>query len=721
MTSRVAWILIALWVGSGPVVGQRLNRADRAMQRKAYVDAVQWYEESFQRNPELQKSWKHTYQLASAYAALHDYDQSYRVCKFLLNFTPAELGPEWHSKALKLSSQMLASLGRYTEAALALDEWMERYGETSTLVAQRDFYRQAQLPARPNYEVSYVSINTHQAEFSPTFYREGLVFVSNRAESSWITRVFDRTKAQFLDLYRSAQLPAENGQNGPALTGGASVSSSSTLKPNTSRAKPSVWGITPDSPIYAFRQYRETSNHPVVKINQAIQAKLHEGPATFYHTQSKVIFTGNERRSGRIALYSARIQGDKWVNVEAWPFRDGSYGHPSLRKDDQVVYYISDRPGGVGGTDLYMSRRRNNEWSEPINLGALVNTPGEEMFPFIDHQGILYFASNHHPGLGGMDIFAVQTNDAGFPMHTPVHLGAGINSSADDFGIAVQESGTFGYFSSNRKRGGDDDDIYSFRRDEPLVLRESRIFQVLDSTSHRALANVQWSLGQDRTGRTDSSGIVEITRLGLQKPVISWEKEGYYTKSSAWPISPEQEIFLVSIPIPPPTVVNREDPTPLPSPEEIAFASPIVAPKRPEKRTSRTTRDKIRTTPFQFKPSEVSDAFLLKSIPTRRSAEVQSGLSELIRVLKENPDLRVEIRAHTDSRGRANELMRESLQMALQAATRLRRNGIVASRIRAIGKGGSTPLNECAPGVICTEEEYLRNQRIEFWLYRLSL
>lgn len=726
MTFRFSWILIALWLGSSSVMGQRLNRADRAIQRKAYVDAVQWYEEAFQRNPDLQKSWKHTYQLASAYAALHDYEQAYRVCKFLLNHSSEEIGPEWHAQALQLSSKMLASLGRYNEATLSLDEWMKSYGETEAMLAQRDFYRQAQLPSTPNYEISYVNINTHQAEFSPTFFRGGLVFVSNRAEASWIIRIFDRTKAQFLDLYRTGQLPSESGQMSPQISAGAAVSSSGTLKPASNRgARATVWGITPDSPIYAFRQYREASSHPVVKINPSIQSKLHEGPATFYHTQSKVIFTGNERKTGRIALYSAKIQGDNWVDAQAWPFRDGSYGHPSLRKDDQIVYYISDRPGGVGGTDLYMSRWKNNAWSDPINIGALVNTPGDEMFPYIDHQGILYFASNYHPGLGGFDIFAVQTNEAGFPMHAPVHLGTGINSSADDFGMAVHESGTFGYFSSNRKRGGDDDDIYSFRREEPLILRESRLFQVLDSVSHRGLAQAQWTLGLDRSGTTDSSGLVEITRLGLEKPTIAWEKEGYLPKTIPWPETPELEIFLAPVKAPVAEEVPSLPAPTLPEEDQAATSVATVLPatsttKRTEKRTNRTAAsNKVRTVPFQFKANEISDAFLFKSISTQKPKELQEGLTELIQMLKANPDLWVELQAHTDSRGRPTELVRESLQMAQQAATRLRRNGIAASRIRALGKGGGTPLNECAPGVICTEEEYVRNQRMEFWIYRI--
>lgn len=705
-------------------MGQRLNRADRAVQRKAYVDAIQWYEEAFQRNPDLRTAWRHTYQLASAYAALHDYEQAYRVCKFILSQPPSELGPTWHAQTLQLASAMLASLGRYDEAAATLDEWISHYGTSKSLIAQRNFYRRALTPTSSEYQVSYVNINTHQAEFSPTFYRDGLVFVSNRAEPSWIIRIFDRTKAQFLNLYRASQLPSENDQVGLAQTSAASVSSSSTLKPTSGRAKVSVWGITPDSPIYAFRQYQESSSHPVTKINQTIQSKLHEGPATFYTTQSRVIFTGNERRTGRIALYTARIQGDKWVDVIPWPFQDGSYGHPTLRQDDQMVYYTSDRSGGAGGTDLYMSRWKNNEWSEPINLGALVNTSGDEMFPFLDHQGILYFASNNHPGLGGFDIFAVQTNEAGFPMHQPVHLGMGINSSADDFGITVHTSGTFGYFSSNRKRGGDDDDIYSFRRETPLVLREERLFQVLDSSSHRALANVQWEIDSDRTGQTDSSGLIEITRLGLQKPVISWKKQGYVEKTIPWPEVSGTEVFLVEIPAPPPSPKDVPSTSPEPAPEilmpNLTKTTTLPRVVRRSRRLTRASDTKIRTTPFNFSPKVVSDAFLLSSVSTTQSLEVRKTLTDVIRVLKENPDLRVEILAHTDSRGQSSSLLQESLQIAQQAAATVVRNGIKAFRVRAIGKGGGAPLNECAPGVICTEEEYVRNQRLEFWMYRIT-
>ena len=717
MTLKTVSIILALWLGSAPLWGQRLYRADRAVQRKAYVDAVQWYEEAFQRNPDLRKSWKHTYQLAQSYAALHDYEQSFRVCKFILSQPESENAIPWHQQTLQLSSQMLASLGRYTEAEQNLKAWMDLYGYSPEVEALIEFYKSSPQYKPSAYEVSYLSLNTHQAEFSPTFYRNGLVFVSNRAESSWITRIFDRTKAQFMDLYRTNELPAESGSMGQTPSTSAAVSSSGTLKATNSKSKPTIWGITPDSPIYSFRQYREFSSQPVIKINQSIQSKLHEGPATFYSSQPKVIFTGNDRRSGRISLYSAKVQGDKWIDVQSWPYRDASYGHPSIRKDEQILYYTSDRSGGAGGTDLYMSRWKNNEWSEPINLGTFVNTKGDEMFPYVDSQGILYFASNLHPGLGGLDIFAVQTNEVGFPLHPPVHLGNGINSPADDFGITVQENGVFGYFSSNRKRGGDDDDIYSFRREEPLILRESRTLQVIDSLSHREVPSVQWTLSSGLSGQTDSSGLIQITRLGIEKPWITWSKEGFYTKTVEWPQKSETEILLVKIPNPISTIST---PTPeIKIPEKVVAPTSVVEAIKAPQKTNKRIEFKIQNSPFNFNTKDISDAFLLKSISMKQPEELRSGLNELSRILKENPDLRVEILAHSDSRGRPKALTEKTQMWANQAANLLLQNEIRPSRIRAIGKGGGTPLNECAPGVICTEEEYERNQRIEFWVYRV--
>lgn len=718
MIVRFLSILLAIWLGSASVWGQRLYRADRAVQRKAYVDAVQWYEEAFQRNPDLRKSWKHAYQLAQSYAALHDYEQSYRVCKFILSQPESENAVPWHQQTWQLSCQMLASLGRYAEAEQNLEAWMAQYGRTPEVEALIAFYKSAPQNKPSDYEVSYLSLNTHQAEFSPSFFRNGLVFVSNRAESSWITRIFDRTKAQFMDLYRTNQLPAESGRIGQTPSTSAAVSSSGTIKSANVKSKSTLWGITPDSPIYSFRQYREYSSQPVIKINQSIQTKLHEGPATFYHSQPKVIFTGNERRSGRISLYTSKIQGEKWVDTQSWPFRDASYGHPALRKDEQILYYTSDRAGGAGGTDLYMSRWKNNQWSEPINLGAFVNTPGDEMFPFVDSQGILYFASNMHPGLGGLDIFAVQTNDVGFPLHPPVHLGNGINSPADDFGITIQDNGTFGYFSSNRKRGGDDDDIYSFRRDEPLILQETRTLQVIDSVSHREISLVDWTLAQGgASGQTDSTGLIQITRLGIEKPFITWKKEGFFEKTIPWPEKVESEVLLVKKPEPAPVLIS-------PSPEVKVKDELIVATKPKEvvltpKKLSKKTGNRVQNQPFNFNPKDISDAFLLKSIPMSQPEELQAGLNEVSRVLKENSDLFVEILAHSDSRGKSKTLLEKTQALANQTAIFLIQNDISSRRIRAIGKGGGTPLNECAPGVLCTEEEYERNRRIEFWIYRL--
>lgn len=196
---------------------------------------------------------------------------------------------------------------------------------------------------------------------------------------------------------------------------------------------------------------------------------LHEGPAVFFDQDRKVIFTrSNGRKSpddtrNLQLMIAEKKPSGKWSTPKKLFANPGySTAHPATYDQGTVLYFSSDRPGGYGGSDIYRSRFANGSWSQPENLGPAVNTAGNELFPTLDSEGILYFASNGHGGLGGLDIFRFKTTETG----ELVNLGYPINSSADDFGIIFSQDQMEGYFSSRRTGA---DRIFRFEKQPQLA------------------------------------------------------------------------------------------------------------------------------------------------------------------------------------------------------------------------------------------------------------
>jgi hypothetical protein len=171
----------------------------------------------------------------------------------------------------------------------------------------------------------------------------------------------------------------------------------------------------------------------------------------------------NAKGQRTLGLYFAELKGGKWTVVRAFDHNSTAWSStdPAIDTVNNVLYFASDKAEGYGRMDIYQSRWVNDRWTDPVNMGETVNTAGDEVFPYF-HQGILYFSSNGQPGIGGLDIFKIYANQS----DEPVNLGYPMNSSYDDFSVSFTDAkGNHGFFSSNRKRGGLDDDIYEFDMD----------------------------------------------------------------------------------------------------------------------------------------------------------------------------------------------------------------------------------------------------------------
>jgi len=197
---------------------------------------------------------------------------------------------------------------------------------------------------------------------------------------------------------------------------------------------------------------------------------LNIGPVIFYGNDQKMAFVASANEAGAdgartLQLYFSEKKGGKWSIPLPYKYNSLQYSisSPAISNDGKVLYFSSDMKGGLGGKDLYTSAFYHGEWSVPVNLGASVNTARDEEFPYLHQSKTLYFSSNGHAGIGGLDIFYTAILDSGFS--EPENMGYPMNSSYDDFGIMLDSSGTRGYFSSNRKNGGYDDDVYKFKMD----------------------------------------------------------------------------------------------------------------------------------------------------------------------------------------------------------------------------------------------------------------
>ena len=329
-------------------------------------------------------------------------------------------------------AQALLNNGKYTKAK----EWFLTYSQSEgnednvgKQLAEACDKATMMLADKDVIVKNMVDLNSEKLDFSPMFYRNGLVFTSTRTTDEKLTKRKDLwTNDNFMDLYR-ADVDADN------LTSGVS---------------------------HLFRE---------------VNIKYHDGAATFTKDQNTMYFSRSNYKNGkrrkdekgitRLKIYESKNNSRDWGDAVELPFNDDDFDtcHPTLDASGNVLYFTSDRPGGFGGMDIYRSRKMGNTWSTPENMGPEINTEGNEIFPFIHQDGTLYFASKGLPGIGGLDVFSttkISSNNENVNWTTPVNLGKPINTNKDDFSLIVDISGTRGYFTSNREGGKGMDDIYSF-------------------------------------------------------------------------------------------------------------------------------------------------------------------------------------------------------------------------------------------------------------------
>ncbi len=413
-----------------------------------------------------------------------------------------------------------------------------------------------------------------------------------------------------------------------------------------------------------------------------VNGQYHEGPACFNKSGDVVYFTRSNYKKRKLIksskgennlkLYRAELIGTNWTNLTELPFNSDEYscGHPSLAADDKTLYFISDMPGGAGGTDIYKTVYDGKTYSKPENLGNVINTGGNEMFPYMHHDGTFYFSSNAHNNLGGLDVF--MSSFDGTKWLQVENLNYPLNTSKDDFAYVLSDDDKTGYLSSNR---GSDDKIFEITKNDPTffvsgyVNQKGRPSIVIDS----AIIEIQ-----NITENTKETLLTN--RSGTYKAKLN-AKCNYLIKAS------KPMYFIITQPI----AIN------------------LIGKKISENFTANFELDQI----VIEKPIVLENIYYdLDKWAIRPDAAKE--LDRVVQVLNDNPKLHIEMSSHTDSRAGDQYNLVLSDKRAKAAVGYLVSRGIDAKRLTWKGYGESQLVNHCTNGVYCTELEHQQNRRTEF-------
>lgn len=572
-----------------------LKQANRQFEMLAYINAIDMYEQALKGKLSDSEKLQASLRLARSYMQVRDMQNAERVYRAVVPNLSNPTGED--VKSVLYYAMVLASNGKNKESG----QYWELYDKFQKEDDQRGkafakLYSGDIDALKKNlskYNVEYLNINSGRADFSPMFYKNGLVFCSGRGENEGIIRrVFNWDKSAFLDLYYLNDVSAINGTKATGLGGAPSsnntnknnriVGSDEYTAPTANDTKTiGTYGGTGVNMGLGYDDEKPVSESD--RFSRTLNTKYHEGPACFTHSSNKIIFTRNNFNNGKykqssdgvnkLKLYTAEENGGNWSNVQEVPFGSDEYstGHPTITKDDKTVYFASDMPGGFGGTDIYSVDYNNGSWGTPRNLGKSVNSKGNEMFPFVDDNGNLYYSSDGLAGLGDLDIFFVQIQN-GNALGKPSNLGEPINSNKDDFGIITDGERKSGYLSSNRKRGGIDDDIYRFTREGSLYpCRELSVF-VFDADSKMPLDSVSVEMamkeGQPESRSLDENNGLKFCVEDKQEYTFKTLRKGYSVSTIGYAAKSDQkddqpsrlEIALTKLPPPPPPVVVVQEP-----------------------------------------------------------------------------------------------------------------------------------------------------------------
>lgn len=441
------------------------------------------------------------------------------------------------------------------------------------------------------------------------------------------------------------------------------------------------WNEEPFLDIYKATLADDSGNFSEATTVTELNSKFHDGPLTISADGNTAYFSSdsfreglfekdkvNKLKLGKNNLYKATKSGNSWGNIKPLPFNSKEYStsNPSLSRDGKTLYFSSDMPGSIGGVDIWKVSVNGDDFGTPQNLGPKVNTEGNESFPFIaDDNKTLYFASSGKQGLGGLDVYTVDLSNGA----DAVNMGKPINSEKDDFAFTFNKAKNMGFFSSNRNGN---DDIFG----ATPICNVDIIATVTNAKTGAVLADAKVSILDDKknviaTEMSNSKGEVKYNVACDKAFVIQASKDGY--EGNSFPVAkskgPEVKVDAALQPI---DVII--------TPEEIIL-KPIY---------------------FEYDKSNIT-------------AEGAFELDKLVQVMKNNTEMVIFAKSHTDNRGSDAYNLSLSDRRAKSTVQYIISKGIDASKITGKGFGESELKVQCEP---CTEEQHAQNRRSEFLIVK---
>ncbi len=638
-------LTVMVWACSKQVAGPK--GAEGMFEQAEYEAAITAYQKMLQDRPNDPQL---NYRIAESYRRSNRLKQSAAYYETALeNGLVSDSAQFYYAYALKANED-------YPQANEVLNSLIEDTNNTTLAnVARKELQNLGELEGikeKNYYEISTVGpLNTAAAEYSPMVSKGEIYFTSNRSDS----KIFKTTGTPFSDIYKAP-----------------------------------INGVDVD--ISSIEMLGDLINTPGVN----------EGTITFTRDGNTVVFArgsdGGKKSTKEVNLYLSRYNDGEWSEPELMSgvnSPDHWDSAPAFNRTGRTIYFASNRPGGRGGIDLYAaSIDANGRYGNPRNMGNDVNTSGDEMFPFVDDDGRLFFASTGHAGFGGLDVFVAERKDGKTAIR---NLGIPVNSSEDDFGMTYTDR-THGFFTSNRDGGQGDDDIYSF----------------IDNSPDRKVINYKLTLTtltpDSLTGANISLNNVALKVMDPSEKILqetTTDDNGAITIS----VEPEKEYLFLA---------EKDDFFTT----RLTFSTigeTIPADQLTEEVTNKSYNREMVLDRIVLAKSIVLENIYYgyDSANIRDDAAVE--LNKLVSLLEDNPQIKIELGSHTDSKGQDDYNMGLSRRRAESAVNYVISRGIDKNRIRARGYGETQPIaSNSNPDGSDNPEGRQKNRRTEIKVFEYN-
>ncbi len=724
MKTKHILILIVFALLSQPVLSQnrKIKAGNRHFYKYNYSQAIKYYEPVKEKGIDLERN------LATSYVMTESYDKALEVYESIMKHPERNFSDVWNYFLV------LQRKGMYEKAVGQVQTMNQLNPEDSRVQSylEAGHYYKNLLEAKPAFEVKNLSMNSPQQDFSTALYKGNVVYASTRNKAGVTKRTWAGNNLRYLNLYIS-EIDENN---------------------DIQKGKP---------------------------FNKKFNKKYHDGPVSFTADGKLMAMTRNNYDSKssdgtrNLQIFLSEYINNEWTEPVAFPYNNPEYsvGQTNLSPDGKYLYFVSDMPGGKGGTDIYrIDRKADGSWGVIQNLES-INTEGNEMFPVYHPDGLLFFSSNGHPGLGGLDVFVSPV--AGNSFGTPKNMGIPVNSPDDDFALVLNQDQKFGYLSSNRAGGEGSDDIYAVNVLEPVKF-EKRIKGVTKDPENKIIANTEVSLIlNDKTIEkvmSDDQGNFEFYVNQETLYHLVGKKDGYHDGLNKANTDVPEEIIYADLilsqqadfalkiivqdaktgnPVSGARIFMKDNLTfeesAVYTAEDGSYITKLPSVGLNDKISYNLKIDKLgyvsKTSSYYQVIDRPGEYVLIEKLDPIEGVgtkiqinpiyfdfdkhnirpDAAAELDKIVQIMNEYPDMVIELSSHTDCRGSYDYNMALSERRAKSSAEYVRARISKPERIYGKGFGESKLVNNCdcegdkVSG--CSEDEHQMNRRTEFVIIKM--